>query len=99
MGIAAYEIFREIGKKVIIGYMPLGRNEFIQIYPKKKPLKTFEIPERLNLEGYLSCYGFEIRNKEKLSSTVSNSLSREPLPHWILDNYEDLKGMLGYFWC
>ncbi len=98
MAIAALEVFRDIGQKVIVGYIPLGNNNFIQIYPKKKPLKTFEIPERLNLEEYLSCYGFQIKNKEKLSSTVSNSLSREPLSHWILDNYEGLKGLLGFLY-
>src|SRR4030043_1767238 len=98
MAIAALEVFRDIGQKVIVGYIPLGNNNFIQIYPKKKPLKTFEIPERLNLEEYLSCYGFQIKNKEKLSLTVSNSLSREPLSHWILDNYEGLKGLLGFLY-
>jgi len=98
MAIAALEVFRDIGQKVIVVYMPLGNNNFIQIYPKKKPLKTFEIPERLNLEEYLSCYGFQIKNKEKLSSTVSNSLSREPLSHWILHNYEGLKGLLGFLY-
>jgi hypothetical protein len=98
MATAALEVFRDIGQKVIIGYMPIGNNNFIQIYPKKKPLKTFEIPERLNLEEYLSCYGFQIKNKEKLSSTVSNSLSREPISRWILDNYEVLKEMLGFLY-
>jgi hypothetical protein len=98
MAIAALEVFRDIGQKVIIGYMPLGKNEFIQIYPKKRPLKTYEIPERLALEEYLSCYGFEIKNKEKLSSVVSASLSRETLTEWIMNNFKELKGLLGFLY-
>ncbi|MBE0426430.1 MAG: DUF1887 family protein [Nitrospirae bacterium] len=98
MAIAALEVFRDIGQKVIIGYMPLGKNEFIQIYPKKRPLKTYEIPERLALEEYLSCYGFEIKNKKKLSSVVSASLSRETLTEWIMNNFKELKGLLGFLY-
>ncbi len=98
MAIAGLEVFRDIGQKVIIGYMPLGKNEFIQIYPKKRPLKTYEIPERLDLEEYLSCYGFKIKNKDKLSSVVSISLSRKTLTEWIMNNFKELKGLLGFLY-
>lgn len=39
MALATYEVFREIGQKVIIDYIPLGKNELVQIFPRKKPLR------------------------------------------------------------
>ena len=98
MALAAYEIFRDIGQKVIIGYMPLGKNEFVQIFPRKKPLKVYEVKERLNLEEYLNCYGFKMQNKNEFSIVKANSLSRKATSRWILDNYELLKGMLGFLY-
>lgn len=98
MAIAAYEIFREIGQKVVIGYVPLGRNEFIQIFPRKKPLKVYDIRERLNLEEYICSYGFRIQNKESLFRLKEKTLSRTENSKWILDNYEHLKGLLGFLY-
>ena len=98
MALAAYEIFREIGQKVVIDYMPLGKNEFVQIFPRKKPLKLSNIGERLNLEEYLSSYGFKIQNRDKLPIIKSKSLSRNETSKWILDNYEQLKGVLGFLY-
>jgi len=95
MALASYEIFREIGQKVIVGYMPLGKNEFIQIFPRSKPLKTYEIIERLNLEEYLMSYGFKIQNKDSFSEIKTKAISNRDNSKWILDNYEQLKGMLG----
>jgi len=91
MALAAYEIFRDIGQKVVIGYMPLGKNEFAQIFPRKKPLKVYEVKERLNLEEYLMSYGFRIQNKDK-------AFFHKEETKWILDNYEQLKGILGFLY-
>lgn len=98
MAFAAYEIFREIGQKVIIGYIPLRKNEFVQIYPRKKPVKIFNIGERLNLEEYLNSYGFRIQNRDKLPAIISKVQSRRDTSKWILDNYEQLKGFLGFLY-
>ncbi len=98
MAIAALEVFRDIGEKVIIGYVPLNKNDFIQIYPRKKPLRVHEISARLSVEEYLSCYGFEIRNKGQIQSSISTAIRRELLSRWILDNYEELKGMLRFLY-
>lgn len=98
MAIGAYEIFKASGQKVCIGYMPLGKNEFIQIFPEKKPLLIRDIKERLNLEEYSSSYGFNMQNKKDFSLAKSNSLSREETSQWILNNYELLKGMLAFFY-
>ena len=98
MALASYEIFREIGQKVIVGYMPLGKNEFIQIFPRSKPLKTYEIIERLNLEEYLMSYGFKIQNKDSFSEIKTKALSRKDTSIWILDNYEQLKEVLDFLY-
>jgi len=98
MALAAYDIFREIGQKVIIDYMPLGRNEVIQFFPRKKPIKIFHVHERLNVEEYLSSYGFKIQNKDKLQAIKSRSSSRKDDSTWILNNYEQLKGLLGFLY-
>ena len=98
MALAAYEIFREIGQKVVIDYIPLGKNELVQIFPRKKPLKICEIRERLNLEEYLSSYGFCIQNKNSLEKVKTNALSHREASQWILDNYEQLKGVLGFLY-
>lgn len=98
MAIAAIEVFRDIGEKVIIGYVPLSKNDFIQIYPRKKPLRVHEISARLSVEEYLSCYGFEIKNKGQIQSSISTAIKRGALSHWLLDNYEELKGMLGFLY-
>lgn len=98
MAIASYEVFKTSGQKIIIGYIPLGKNEFIQIFPETKPLKTYEIKERLNLEEYLSSYGFGIQNKNSLEKVKTNALTRRESSQWILDNYEQVKGVLGFLY-
>ncbi|HHT9125975.1 MAG TPA: Card1-like endonuclease domain-containing protein [Candidatus Brocadiia bacterium] len=98
MAIAAYEIFREIGQKVVIDYLPLGTNELVQIFPRKKPLKICEIKKRLNLEEYLRSYGFKIQNKDELQRKASESISRKDGSKWIMNNYEQLKEVLGFLY-
>ena len=98
MALATYEVFREIGQKVIIDYIPLGKNELVQIFPRKKPLRTCEIKERLNLEEYLSSYGFVIQNRNNLEKVKAHALSHKEASQWIMDNYEQLKGVLGFLY-
>ena len=98
MALAAYEIFREIGQKVVIDYMPIGKNEFVQVFPRRKPLKVSMIRERLNLDEYLSSYGFKIQNKDKLQTIKSSAIACKDASNWILNNYEHLKGLLGFIY-
>lgn len=98
MAIAAYETFKESGQKINIGYIPLGRNQFIQIFPENKPLKIDEIKERLNLEEYLCSYGFSIQNKNSLEQIRTNAINRRSTSQWMFENYEQLKGVLGFMY-
>lgn len=98
MALAAYEIFREIGQRVVIEYIPLGKNELVQIFPREKPLKICGIRERLSLEEYLCCYGFRIQNKNKAEEIKTKAFSRKDSTVKILCNYEQLKGVLGFLY-
>lgn len=98
MALAAYEIFRETGQKVLINYIPLGKNELVQVFPRERPLKICEIRERLNLEEYLCSYGFAIQNKNNLEKVRKNTLLHKEDSQWILDNYEQLKGLMGFLY-
>ncbi len=97
MAIAAYEAFRDSGQKVIVGYVPIGTNEFMRIFPERRPL-THPIEKRLTVEEYFCAYGFRITNRKRLKEAVNHALSRRRLSEWILNNHERLKGVLGFMY-
>jgi hypothetical protein len=98
MALGALEVFSNVGQKVRIGYMPLGENNFIQIYPKKRPFKITPLSPRLSLEEYLICYGFIIDNKKRLTEVVHGARRRKEISEWMLNHYEKLKGVLGFLY-
>jgi hypothetical protein len=98
MALGAFEVFTNIGQKVSIGYMALGKSDFVQVYPRRKPFKVIPIRERLNLRGYLACYGFTIHNEKHLARNAQVSRKRVETSVWILSNYERLKGLLGFLY-
>ena len=98
MALGAFEVFTNVGQKVSIGYMPLGKKEFIQIYPRKKPFKVIPVQETLNLQGYFASYGFNIQNEKQLPKFAQLASKRKESSTWILNNYEKLKGMLRFLY-
>jgi len=94
MALAAYEVFREMGERVSIDYVPLGKNEIVRIFPRKKPLNVYEIKERLSLEEYLYGYGFIVQNKSNLEKVKNSAFAQKEISQWIFINYEQLKGIL-----
>jgi hypothetical protein len=99
MALAAYEVFREIGEKVSIDYMPLSKNEFFQVFPrKKKALQPHPIKDRLRLEEYLLCYGFQVENRNHLSSIKSRCAQRKSLSEWLLGQYGQLEDLLRFLY-
>lgn len=98
MALGAFEVFTNIGQKVSIVYSPLGRKEFIQVYPRRRPLKIIPLQETLNLKEYFACYGFSIQNEERLPEIAQLAVRGRDTSAWILDNYEKLKGMLGFLY-
>jgi hypothetical protein len=97
MAIAVYDTFKEIGEKVTIGYIPLGRNIFEQLFPLKTPMKEYEIKERLNIEDYLLSYSFTIKNKKALFKIKKNAEENEKLSSFITHNYEKVMKLLELF--
>jgi hypothetical protein len=98
MAIAAYDILVKSGHRLKIGYMPIGRSEFIQIFPERKPLKVNRIEQRLNLEEYLAGYGFKIQNKAHFPELRDKVVSRRETSEWIFDNYAHLTSILDQFY-
>lgn len=96
MAIAAFEMFREMGAKIL--YLPMGKNRCTQIFPKKRPLYEFDISVRLSVKQYLLCYGYRIVNQKRLSDRKDTAIKRRNDTEWILANYERLKGLLGFLY-
>lgn len=98
MALAVYETFTKIGQKIIIGYIPLNTNNFIQLFPLKNPLIKDEIKERLRIEEYLLGCGFKIKNEETFFQTQNEALKNSKLTRWILENFDSLKNLFSFFY-
>lgn len=92
MAIAAYEYFKDYNSRMI--YIPIPKNEFITPFPKKSPGNPTTLNLRLNVVQYLTAYGLEVTNKEKLKGYRSESLHRAELSEWIVHRYERIKNAL-----
>ncbi len=88
MSIAAYEHFKEFGSR--IGYVPLGKNEFVTVFPKKSIRISEQISLRLNVDVYLAAYGVKIENANSLKQHTTEA----ELSQWIVENYSEIKELL-----
>lgn len=95
MSIAAYEYFKDYGSRM--GYIPIGRNEFITIFPKKTSNAVDHISLRLSVPAYLSAYGLKVTNTNNLLSSHEQALSRKEISKWIMQNYDAVKNLLNEF--
>ncbi len=95
MSISAYEFFKDYSSKMI--YIPIPKNEFIVPFPKKSPGKPTELKLRLSVPQYLSAYGLEVIQKEKLETYRQEALQRRELSSWIVMHYEKVKKLLVWF--
>jgi hypothetical protein len=97
MALAVYEQFRNSGKETSIGYIPLGTNRFIQIFPSKTPLKIIEIKERISTMDYLSVYNFATDNINSLENDKEEARKRKEETMFIIEHFEQLKPLLSFF--
>lgn len=95
MSIAAYEYFKDYGSSM--GYIPIGRNDFITIFPKKTKNAIDQISLRLSVHAYLTAYGLKVINLKRLASNHAEALSRKKLSEWIIKNYHEVKPLLERF--
>lgn len=92
MAIAAYEYFKDYNSRMV--YVPIPKNEFITPFPKKSPGKPTALTLRLNVVQYLTAYGLEVTNKDKLKGYRHESLYRAELSEWIAHRYDRVKNAL-----
>lgn len=92
MSIAAYEYFKDYSSRMV--YIPIPKNQFIMPFPKKIPGKPTELTLRLKVVHYLTAYGLEITNKEKLNGYHCEAVKRAELSEWIVHRYNKLKNAL-----
>ncbi len=92
MAIAAYEYFKDHAS--IMGYIPIGKNEFITIFPEKANNAIDHITLRLSVEDYLTAYGLKVINTNKLRENHEDAVSRKELSKWIIKNYDAVKPLL-----
>ena len=92
MSIAAYEHFMDFGCRMI--YIPIPKNEFITPYPIKKIGKSEPLRLRLGIAEYLTAYGLEIINENKLQHSINAANERKDISKWMAENYANLKTIL-----
>lgn len=95
MSIAAYEYFKDYNSKMI--YIAYPKNEFIIPFPKRIPGKPADIDLRLSVIQYLTAYGLDATNENKLENYQQDALGRRDLTWWIVENYDSLKNLLIWF--
>lgn len=90
MSIAVFEFFRTRKSKIF--YIPVGKNEFSQIFPLS--IETIKISRRLTVIEYLLAYSLKVLNEKYLSVYKSQALYRKETTRFILGNYQKLKRLL-----
>jgi len=95
MSIAAYDFFKDYGCS--IGYMPIGQNNFLTIFPKKVGRQSEVIPTRLTVMEYLAAYGLRVKNEKRLSVYKREAEQRAGISRWIVLHYPEVENLLKWF--
>ncbi len=95
MSISAFEVFKDYGAQ--IGYIPIGKNEYITVFPKKQINLIEKINIRLGVIDYLTAYGLEILNKKELDSKAKNAFIRKELTEYIVNHGNEIQGAINTF--
>ena len=92
MSIAVYEYFKDLYAQMY--YIPVPKNEFIVPFPIKKTSTPQPLKLRLRVVEYLTAYGLEVTNIEKLETYKNDALTRKDTTNWIMKHYDNLKNLL-----
>ena len=95
MSIAAYEYFKEYGCTMI--YVPVGRNDFITVFPRKTSIRSTPLSLRLSVANYLAAYGSRVTNRAKLVNNRQDAEKRKDFSEWIVTHYAETKSLLERF--
>ena len=97
MVLAAHNIFKEIAEQMI--YTPIPKNEFITLFPKEGNCKSpVPLNLRLSVEAYVTAYGVNVRNRNKIEQLKSAALKNKELCRWMIQNYMGIEDILGEFY-
>jgi hypothetical protein len=94
MSIAAFEQFKDYGSKMF--YIPIGRNEMVNIFPKRSSNQIMPLKQRMKVDDYLAAYGLTSRNHAKLPLMKQDALDRKEIAALIAATYPKLRNLL--FW-
>ncbi|MEW5822119.1 MAG: DUF1887 family CARF protein [Cyanobacteriota bacterium] len=88
MSLAAYNYIKINHPEAKIVYIPIPKNEFIDLQENK----TIQITQRLNVKEYLSSYFLKIKTKQdKLDEIQNKAIDRQDLTLNIFNNYNTFK--------
>lgn len=94
MSIAAFEQFKDYGSRMF--YIPIGRNEMVNIFPKRSSNQIAPLAQRLTVHDYLAAYGLTSLNQAKLPAMAQDALLRRETAAWIVKEYSRVKGLLNW---
>ncbi len=96
MSIGTYEFFKDYGCR--LGYIPLGKNEFLTIFPKRVGREPERLPVRLTVMEYLDSYGLRVKNAKKLRGYRDEAFGKRETSCWIVEHYMEILNLLKWFW-
>lgn len=97
MVLGAYNVFKEIAKRMI--YTPIPKNEFITVFPKDDSCKNpIGYDLKLSVEAYVTAYGVEVKNKNKIDQLKATASSNKELCKWMIQNYKAIEDLLVEFY-
>lgn len=97
MVLAAHNVFNEIAEQMI--YTPIPKNEFITVFPKEGNCKSpVPLNLRLSVEAYVTAYGVNVKNRNKIEQLKSAALKNKELCRWMIQNYMGIEDILGEFY-
>lgn len=94
MSIAVFECFKNYECKMI--YIPINKNEYISPFPIRTPKPATKLDGRLTVEEYLSAYGLDVVNREKIDQARKGALQRKDISQWVVDHYQDIRDVIAF---
>ncbi len=94
MSIAAFEQFKDYGSKMF--YIPIGKNEMVNIFPKRSSNQILPLIQRLKVDDYLAAYGLTSLNHARLLMMKQDALNRKETAEWMVAEYSKLKSLLTW---
>lgn len=97
MVLAAYNVFKDIAEQMV--YTPIPKNEFLVVSPRREDCKApVSLKLRLSVEAYVTAYGGNVKNTNKIEQLKSNAKKNNDLCMWMAQNYKGIEDLLSEFY-